>query len=60
VRKIFEALSNYVKAAGFAIQIIVTEHADDDVWGGIDEVRIKLVERWRNNNVKLVPAEWLE
>lgn len=60
VRKIFEALSNYVKAAGFAIQIIVTEHADDDVWGGIDEDRIKLVERWRNNNVKLVPAEWLE
>lgn len=59
VRKIFETLSNYVDSAGFDIQIIVTEHADDDVWGDIPNRCIKLVERWRGNQ-KLVPIEWLD
>ena len=59
VRKIFESLSIFVKDAGFGIQIIVTEHADDDIWGNIPDSRIHLVEKWRNN-VKLVPVEWLE
>ena len=58
VRKIFESLSIFVKDAGFGIQIIVTEHADDDIWGNIPDSRIHLVEKWRNN-VKLVPVEWL-
>ena len=58
VRKIFEVLSNFVKNADFNIQIIVTEHADDDVWGDITDNRIQLVERWRGNE-KLVPVEWL-
>lgn len=59
VRRIFETLSGFVKNAGFDIQIIVTEHADDDIWGNIPDSRIHLVEKWRNN-VKLVPVEWLE
>ena len=59
VRKIFESLSTFVKDAGFDIQIIVTEHADDDIWGSILDSRIHLVEKWRNN-VKLVPVVWLE
>lgn len=59
VRKIFESLSTFVKDAGFGIQIIVTEHVDDDIWGNIPDSRIHLVEKWRNN-VKLVPVEWLE
>lgn len=59
VKKIFETLSSFVKNAGIDIQIIVTEHADDDVWGDIPDSRIHLVEKWRNN-VKLVPVEWLE
>lgn len=58
VKKIFETLSAFVKNAEFNIQIIVTEHADDDVWGNIPDSRIHLVEKWRNN-VKLVPVEWL-
>ena len=48
-----------MKSAGFDIQIIVTEHADDDIWGNIPDSCIHLVEKWRNN-VKLVPIEWLE
>lgn len=59
VRKIFESLSTFVKNAGFDIQIIVTEHADDDIWGDIPDSCIHLVEKWRNN-IKLVPVEWLE
>ena len=59
VRKIFETLSNFVKKAGIDIQIIVTEHADDDIWGNIPDSCIHLVEKWRNN-VKLVPEEWLK
>lgn len=59
VRKIFETLSAFVKNAKFDIQIIVTEHADDDIWGNIPDSQIHLVEKWRNN-VKLVPVEWLE
>jgi hypothetical protein len=61
VKKIFVALSDYIKTAGFDIQIIVTEHAEDDIWGkqSIPDSKIKLVERWRNN-VKLVPMEWLD
>lgn len=59
VRKIFESLSTFVKNAGFDIQIIVTEHADDDIWGDIPDSCIHLVEKWRNS-IKLVPVEWLE
>ncbi len=59
VKKIFETFSAFVKNAGFDIQIIVTEHADDDVWGDIPNSNIHLVEKWRNN-IKLVPVEWLD
>jgi len=61
VRKIFEALSDFIKSAEVDIQIIVTEHAEVDIWGeeSIPDSKIKLVERWRDN-VKLVPIEWLE
>jgi hypothetical protein len=61
VKKIFETLSNFVKNAKFDIQIIVTEHAEDDIWGetSIPNSSINLVERWRND-VKLIPMEWLD
>jgi hypothetical protein len=58
VRKIFEALSSFVKEAKFPIQIVVTEHADEDIWGNIDDEYVHLVERWRNDE-KLVPQEWM-
>ncbi len=58
VKKIFEAMSDFMKNLGKDMQIIVTEHADETVWGGIDGVH--LVEQWRGNNLKLVPAEWID
>ncbi len=56
VRKIFTTLSRYISDTKSNIQIIVMEHADEDIWGEIEN--INLVERWRGNNIKLVPIEW--
>ncbi|MDA8229376.1 MAG: DUF3732 domain-containing protein [Desulfitobacterium hafniense] len=56
VRKIFTTLSQYINDTKSNIQIIVMEHADEDIWGEIEN--INLVERWRGNNIKLVPIEW--
>ena len=58
VRKIFGAMSTFIKGLGADMQIIVTEHADETVWGSIENVH--LVEQWRGNNLKLVPVEWLD
>lgn len=56
VKKIFEALSDYIKKANSELQIIIMEHADEDIWGEFDD--ITLVERWRGSN-KLIPIEWM-
>lgn len=57
-RKIFSAMSKYLQATDHKVQIIVTEHADEDIWGDVQEIH--LVERWRGNNTKLIPLEWLQ
>ena len=56
VRKIFSALAQYVLETKGNMQIIVTEHADEDIWGGIPEIHI--AGKWRGRE-KLVPLEWL-
>ena len=58
VNKIFSAMSKYLQATDHKVQIIVTEHADEDIWGDVQDVH--LVERWRGNNAKLIPLEWLQ
>jgi len=56
VRKIFAAISSFLTQTDNSVQVIITEHADSDIWGGIENIH--LVERWRGNN-KLIPQEWL-
>lgn len=56
VKKIFATLSKYIENAKSELQIIVMEHADEDIWGEFDN--IKLVERWRGRE-KLIPIEWI-
>lgn len=56
VRKIFTAISSFLKQTNNSVQIIITEHADSDIWGNIESVH--LVERWRGEK-KLIPQEWL-
>ncbi|MDE6058479.1 MAG: DUF3732 domain-containing protein [Clostridia bacterium] len=56
VKKIFTCYDAFLKQTKASIQIIVTEHADDDIWGDIDSVY--LVAKWRGDE-KLIPQEWL-
>ena len=54
VRRIFEALGEQVVAAKGVLQVIVLDHADQEVWGDLPGVT--LVEEWRGK--KLVPLDW--
>lgn len=55
VRKVFSLLGDEVIAANGRLQVIVLDHADEDVWGELNGVQ--LTEEWRGR--ALVPAEWL-
>ena len=57
VRKVFQAISEEVGVAKGRLQVIVLDHADKDVWGGIENAL--LVENWREGR-KLVPESWLQ
>lgn len=56
VRKAFEVMGSVVLGAKGNLQLIVLDHASQEVWGGIDGV-VGLSE-WRGG-IKLVPMEWL-
>lgn len=55
VKKIFTVLSNAVKLFKGKGQIIVVDHASDDIWGDLSNVY--LVEEWRTGKA-LIPDEW--
>lgn len=55
VRKVFALLGRQVAAANGRLQVIVLDHADEDVWGELDKV--VLAEQWRDH--ALVPLDWL-
>lgn len=54
VRKVFSLLGNEVQGAGGRLQIIVLDHADEEVWGELGGVT--LTEEWRGS--ALVPSGW--
>lgn len=56
VRKVFALFGAEAARAQTRLQIIVLDHADEDVWGGLPGV--KLIEEWRGK--ALVPASWLK
>jgi hypothetical protein len=55
VRKVFALLGVKARAAKGRLQIIVLDHAGEDVWGSLDGV--VLTEEWRDGRA-LVPTEW--
>ncbi|WP_131114270.1 DUF3732 domain-containing protein [Lichenihabitans psoromatis] len=55
VRKVFALLGAEAIGAKSRLQIIILDHADEDVWGGLPG--IELIEEWRGQG--LVPAFWL-
>ena len=56
VQKVFSTLSSVVGRSKGALQIIVLDHAAENVWGGLEYVH--LVEEWREGR-KLVPLDWI-
>lgn len=54
VRKVFALLGSEARAAKGRLQIIVLDHAGEDVWSELDGVEI--TEEWRGR--ALVPSEW--
>lgn len=56
VRMAFDVMGKVVLGAKGQLQLIVLDHASQDVWGDVAGV-VGLPE-WRNG-VKLVPMEWL-
>lgn len=57
VQKVFKTLSTVVGRSKGALQIIVLDHAAENVWGGLKNVH--LVEEWREGR-KLVPLDWID
>lgn len=55
VRKVFKLLGEEAGRAEGRLQIIVLDHADQSVWGGLENV--VLTEEWRGT--KLVPTDWI-
>lgn len=56
VRKVFKTLGAAAVNSKNKFQIIVLDHAGDEVWSQLDGVH--LVEEWRGDK-KLVPLDWL-
>ncbi len=57
VRKIFRSFDSFLEK-DFPFQIIVTEHAGEDIWGAIDNKYVSA--HWTADGEKLIPNEWLE
>ena len=56
VRKAIKAVAEEVGNGKGRLQVVLLDHADEDVWGAIEDVH--LVENWREGR-KLVPENWL-
>ncbi len=56
VRKVFALLDKIIKKTKGRLQIIVLDHADEEVWGGLENIH--LVEEWRGKG--LVPEAWIK
>lgn len=56
VRKAFKVMSAVANQCKGNLQIIVLDHAPENVWGNIDNVH--KVDEWRGEK-KLIPKEWL-
>ncbi|SCU86004.1 conserved hypothetical protein [Cupriavidus necator] len=54
VRKVFSLFNTIIQRTQGRLQIVVLDHADEEVWGELPNVH--LVEEWRSKG--LVPEEW--
>jgi hypothetical protein len=56
VKKIFLTISKFVNDHANKAQVIILDHAGEDVWGDIKNIH--LAGSWRDGR-KLVPVEWI-
>lgn len=56
VRKVFALFDDIIEKTNGRLQIIVLDHANEEVWGGLKNVH--LVEEWRGKG--LVPEAWVK
>lgn len=61
-KAIFKVCSDFLNNTSHQTQLIILEHASEEMWKGLDNVH--LVESWRNekNNKHpnaLIPEEWI-
>ena len=58
VKKMFKTFEDAVKDANGNLQIIVSDHADELVWGDISDKYKHIVANWSNGEA-LIPQEWI-
>lgn len=59
VKAIFDAFSKFLKKNNFKTQVIVLEHASNEIWGDIENTHFVLNQRWDTSNA-LIPNEWIK
>lgn len=57
VKRLVGLLERCASSQDFSCQIILTEHAGEDIWGSLSEVNV--VAHWESEGEKLVPNEWI-
>ncbi|MFJ7663907.1 DUF3732 domain-containing protein [Lysinibacillus sp. NPDC097162] len=58
VQKIFITMSQAIKKSKNRLQVIVLEHADSSIYGGLENIHE--VCEWRGEKGKLIPEEWIK
>ena len=58
VKKMFKTFENAVKDANGNLQIIVSDHADELVWGDISDEHKHIAANWSSGEA-LIPQEWI-
>ncbi|KXO85511.1 hypothetical protein AYK86_04740 [Acinetobacter venetianus] len=57
-KRIFEMLRLGLVKSNFGFQIIVLEHADQSIWGSVENTHE--VANWKGENEGLIPSHWLD
>ena len=58
VKDLIGLLAHCASSADFQCQIILTEHAGEDIWG--DFHAINKVAHWESDGEKLIPGNWIQ
>lgn len=57
VRRIIKLLVECALSTDYPYQIILMEHAGEDIWGDLEGIEV--VAHWQSDGEKLIPTEWI-